>query len=168
MKAPRKRTKFLKTFIIRLAIPVKTNIAAFCRCAHLSEKVEVGYGLGTGHVNSRPADVLAQGWDREKRAAFDVTVRSVLSSATINEGSAAVGAAAFPAEAANDDKCQELGWSCISFAVETYGNWGKEAQCKFTRPASLLAIGQTSSKAKMAAEINGQGHLRKRVSWCIV
>ena len=29
---------------------------AFCRRAYLSVKVEVGYGLGTGHVS--PADVL--------------------------------------------------------------------------------------------------------------
>ena len=52
----------------------------------------------------------------EKPAVFDVTVTSVLSSATINKASEAVGAAAFPAAdhearkpAANDDKCQELG-----------------------------------------------------------
>ena len=32
--------------------------AAFCRHAHLSVKVEVGYGLGIGHVNFYPADVL--------------------------------------------------------------------------------------------------------------
>ena len=38
--------------------------AAFCHHAHLSVKVEVGYGLGIGHVHSCPADVLVQGWDR--------------------------------------------------------------------------------------------------------
>ncbi|KAL5481562.1 hypothetical protein EMCRGX_G021752 [Ephydatia muelleri] len=27
----------------------------------------------------------------------------------------------------NGPKCQELGWSCIPLAVETYGNWGNEA-----------------------------------------
>ena len=37
--------------------------AAFCHRAHLSVKVEVGYGLGTGHVTSRPEDVLVPGWD---------------------------------------------------------------------------------------------------------
>ena len=46
--------------------------AAFCRRAHLSVKVEVGYGLDIGHVNSRPADVRVQGWDKGKSAAFDV------------------------------------------------------------------------------------------------
>ena len=81
-------------------------------------------------------DVRVQGWDRGKPAAFDVTVTSVLSSAIIKEASAAVGAAAFAAEVrkhtANDAKCQELGWSCIPWAVEAYGNWGKETQCTFS------------------------------------
>ena len=53
--------------------------AAFCFHAPLSVKVEVGYGLGTGHVNFHPADVLVQGWDKEKPPAFDVTVTSVFS-----------------------------------------------------------------------------------------
>ena len=56
---------------------------------------EVIYGLGPNHVNSCSADVLIRGWDRGKPDAFNVTVMSVLSSATINEASAAVGAAAF-------------------------------------------------------------------------
>ena len=49
--------------------------AKFCRRAHLSVRVEVGYGLARDHVNSRPANVLVQGWDRGKPAAFDVTGR---------------------------------------------------------------------------------------------
>ena len=28
----------------------------------------------------------------------------------------------------NDIRCQELGWTCTLLAVETYGNWGMEAQ----------------------------------------
>ena len=91
---------------------LKDLFAAFCHHAHLSVKVEVGYGLGIGHVNSRLADVLVQGWDRVKPAAFDVTVTSVLSSAIIKEASAAVGAATFAAEVrkhtANDAKCHEF------------------------------------------------------------
>ena len=47
--------------------------ANFCRLSHLSVRVEVGNGLARDHVNSRPADVLVQGWDRGKPAAFDVT-----------------------------------------------------------------------------------------------
>ena len=34
--------------------------ANFCRRAHLSVRVEVGYGLARDHINSRPADILVQ------------------------------------------------------------------------------------------------------------
>ena len=105
----------------------------------------MGYGLTSDHVNSRPADVLVQGWDRGKPAAFDVTVASPLTPVTLNNASTYVGAAAYAAElrkhVANDTRCQELGWTCIPLAVETYGNWGMEAQSVFSRLTSLLAIG---------------------------
>ena len=32
---------------------------------------------------------------------------------------------------ANDVKCSELGWLCISLVVESYGAWGKEAMESF-------------------------------------
>ena len=88
--------------------------ADFCRRAHLSVRLEVGHGLSRDHVNSCPADVLVQGWDRGKPAAFfDVTVTSPLTPVTLSNASAAVGAAGYAAEsrkhAANDTKCQELG-----------------------------------------------------------
>lgn len=75
-------------------------------------KVEVVYDLGTGHVNSRPADILIQGWAAEENQLPDVTVASVHSSATINKAVvSAVGCAGnmllmIP-------RCQELGRSCI-------------------------------------------------------
>ena len=53
-------------------------------------------------------------------------------------------------------KCQELGWSCIPLAVETYGNWGKLAHDTFSRLASFLAIHQSSPKALVVAEIYGR------------
>ncbi|KAL5470900.1 hypothetical protein EMCRGX_G028954 [Ephydatia muelleri] len=53
------------------------------------------------------------------------------------------GAAALEAEVrkhrANDPKCSELGWVCVPLAVETYGNWGKEAHATFSRLASSIA-----------------------------
>eukprot|EP00731_Ephydatia_muelleri_P016810 Em0009g1234a len=65
-------------------------------------------------------------------------------SVTLNEASIHEGAAALAAEtrkhAANDARCQALGWSCIPLAVETFGNWGREAQCVFSRLATLLAL----------------------------
>ena len=70
--------------------------------------------------------ILVQGWDRGKPAAFDVTVTSPLTPVSLNNANASVGAAAYAAEcrkhAANDARCQELGWLCIPLAVETYGN----------------------------------------------
>ena len=115
--------------------------ANFCRRAHLSVRVEVGYGLARDHVNSRPADVLVQGWDRGKPAAFDVTVASPLTPVTLNNASTSVGAA-YAAElrkhVANDTRCQELGWTCFPLAVEAYGNWRMEAQSVF--PVSPLYL----------------------------
>ncbi|KAL5500176.1 hypothetical protein EMCRGX_G011690 [Ephydatia muelleri] len=85
---------------------LQDNIANFCRRAHLSVRVEVGYGLARDHMNSRPADILVQGWNRGKPAAFDVTVTSPLTPVSLNNTSALVGAAAYAAEcrkhAAND------------------------------------------------------------------
>ena len=72
------------------------------------------------------------GTEERKPAAFGITVTPSLTPVTLNETSVGVGAAAFAAEsrkhAANDAKCQELGWSCILLAIETYGDWGIEAQ----------------------------------------
>ena len=106
-------------------------------------------GLGfrsLSHNYARPADVLVDGLDRAKPAAFDVTVISPLTPLTLNEASIHEGAAGLVAEtrkhAANDARCQALGWSCIPLAVETFGNWGREAQCVFSRLATLLALRQ--------------------------
>ena len=70
-------------------------------------------------VNSkyRPADVL-------------------VAPATLGDSFKSAGVAAYTAEcrkhSSNDPKCQELGWVCIPLAVETYGNWDKEAQNTFS------------------------------------
>jgi len=47
----------------------------------------------------------------------------------------------------NNVKCSELGWVCIPLAVETYGNWGKEASDTFARLATRLAVGSSKSKS---------------------
>ena len=46
-------------------------------------------------------------------------------------------------------KCAELGWSCVPLAVETYGAWGDEAQCTFSRLASLVSVGSAWPKGKV-------------------
>ena len=106
-----------------------------CHRAHLSVRVEAGRGLLGSHNYSRPADVLVDGWDRAKPAACDVTITSPLTPVTLNEASIHEGAAALATEirnhAANDARCQALGWTCIPLVVETFWNWGKEAQLFF-------------------------------------
>ena len=77
--------------------------------------IQCRHGLSPNHSNSRPADILVQGWERGLPAAFNVTVSSPLTPASLEEASASTGAAARIAEtrehSANDSKCQELGWS---------------------------------------------------------
>ena len=99
-------------------------------------RVEKGSGLTPHHSRTRPADILALDWDRGRHAAFDVTVTSPSSVFILPETSMSVGAAALEAEVrkhrANDPKRSELGWVCVPLAVETNGNWGKEAQATFS------------------------------------
>ena len=134
-------------------------IADFCRRAHLSVQIEVGRGLLGTHNYTRPADVLVDGWNRAKPAAFDVTVTSRLTPVTLNEASINEGTTALAAEtrkhAANDTRCQALGWSCIPLAVEIFGNWGREAQGVFSRLVTLLALHQGRPKSTVVREIYG-------------
>ena len=78
----------------------------------------------------------------------------------INDACNSAGVAAHKAEcrkhSSNDPKCQELGWVCVPLAVESYGNWGKEAQNTFARLASILSISLHCPKAKVLTEIYGR------------
>ena len=135
----------------------------FCHRAHLSVRVKAGRGLLGVNSNSRPADVLINEWERVKPAAFDLTVTSPLTPATLGDAFKSAGIAAYTAEcwkhSFNDPKCQELGWVCIPLAVETYSNWGKEAQNTFSKLASLLSISQCCPKSKIISEIYGRLNL---------
>ena len=73
---------------------LRNFIADLCRRAHLSVRVEVGRGFLGSHNYAQPADVLVDGLDRAKPAAFDVTVTSPLTPVTLNEASIHEGAAA--------------------------------------------------------------------------
>ena len=107
--------------------------------------------------HSRPADVLVEGWERGQPAALDITVTSPLTLVSLKESSRFAGVAALSAEtkkhAANDPKCRELRWMCIPMAVETYGNWGREAQHMFSQLATYLAIHLSSPKSRVLADI---------------
>ena len=101
--------------------------------------------------------MLIVGWDRGKPAAFDVTVTSPLCPAILRNSCRMSGAASMAAEAhkllTHGPKCQELGWTWIPLAVETFCNWGKEAHYTFSRLASLLSISMSSPKHSVLADI---------------
>ena len=63
-----------------------------------------------------------------------------------------MGAAAEAAErsrhTSNDPKCAELGWVCVSLAIESYCNWGEEARRIFALLAARLAFGTSFHKAR--------------------
>ena len=106
---------------------------------------------------SHPADVLVADWERGKPAAWDVTVASPLTPAVLNEAGMTADAASEQRKyIANDPKCQELGWVCVPLAVETYGNWGREAHTTFTRLATRLAICVSLPKSKVTADLFGR------------
>ena len=66
--------------------------------SRLDPLMKVGYGLSGDHINTHPAYVLVQGWDRGKPAAFDITVTSPLTPATLRDASTVSGAAVRAAE----------------------------------------------------------------------
>eukprot|EP00731_Ephydatia_muelleri_P012305 Em0006g1199a len=84
--------------------------------------------------------------------ALDRLGNHATTSASLSEG-AAVEEAEVRKHRANDPKCSVLGWVCIPLAVETYGNWGREAQSTFSRLASHLAIITSSHKIKVLTEL---------------
>ena len=136
------------------------EIFDLCRHALLSISVERGHGLTRDLDHTRPADILIAGWERGKPVALDITITSPLCPAILGESCHQAGVATLAAEActtlhSNGPKCQELGWSCIPLAVETYGNWGKEAHVTISRLASHLDIHQSSPKSSVVAEIYG-------------
>ena len=53
------------------------------------DRIEMGSGLTPDHNHSHPADVLVEGWERGKPAAFDITVTCPLCPAFLGEASGA-------------------------------------------------------------------------------
>ena len=116
-------------------------------------------------TTSPPCLQVTAWWPRESRAikvfnkhaALDITVTSPLIPSILTAASLSEGAAVEEAEArkhrANDPKCSELGWVCIPLAVETYGNWSRDAQSTFSHLASHLAIITSSHKGKVLTEL---------------
>ena len=74
------------------------RVTKLCHQAHLPVRIDVVYGLSGDHINTCPADVLVQSWDRGKPAAFDITVTAPLTPATLRDANTSSGAAAHAAE----------------------------------------------------------------------
>ncbi|KAL5494149.1 hypothetical protein EMCRGX_G015427 [Ephydatia muelleri] len=106
----------------------------FCQRAHLSVSVEKGHGLTRDHSHTRPADVLIAG---HTKGVMQIIWCSFYGSRDTQAS----------------PKCQELGWTCIPLAVETFCNWGKKAHLTFSRLASHLAISLSSPKPSILADI---------------
>ena len=75
---------------------------------------------------------------------------------SLNKACTTSGSTAQAAEArkhrANDPKCSEIGWVCVSLAVETYGNWGKEARDTFSRLAPSLLLAHPNLRAALSSK----------------
>eukprot|EP00731_Ephydatia_muelleri_P032470 Em0024g14a len=132
----------------RLNIALACSIASAILARELqSSSLLLGCALG----NNR--------WVRGKPAALDITITSPLCPAILGESCHQTVAAVLAAETrklpSNGPKCQELGWSCILLADETYGNWGKEAQDTISRLASHLAIHPSSPKYQWGLRFMG-------------
>ena len=112
----------------------------------------------------RPADILVFDWDHGKPVTLDLNVVSPLNANILNAAGRTAGAAAAKAaevmkHTAADQKCVELGWSCVPLPVESYGGWGKKAQECFVLLASRLAVHTSSSKSKSTFHLYSQLNL---------
>ena len=96
-------------------------------------------------------------------AALDITATPSLTPAILDESCSTAGITAVVAESckyvANDLNCVELWSTCVPLAVETYGNWGREAQEKFSWLASRLAASHSVPKSKATEDICGRLNL---------
>ena len=97
----------------------------FFRRAHLSVSVEVGQGLLRVQSNSRPADVLVDAWERAKPAAFDVTVTSPLTPATLHDACNSAGVAAHKAECPMTQSVRSWGGYVFLWQLNLMGTGAK-------------------------------------------
>ena len=80
-------------------------------------------------------------WERGRPAACDITVTSSLTQAAfLNDAGTATAVAKSRKHVSKGPKCQELGRVCVPLAIETYGNWDREANITFSCLASGLAV----------------------------
>ena len=130
--------------------------------------MEGGSGFTPAHdmSHTRPADVLVQNWVGGKPAAFDFTVTSPLTPKTLGQSSICSGFAAELAETRKHHAEQQclsvlslVGVIFPSVAVETYGNWGKEAVNTFALLACRIAIDSGYARSKVAHDLYSRMNL---------
>ena len=139
---------------------LRNTIFSACQRASLPARLEVGCGLGSSELRTRPADILVSSWGVKDTAAFDITVTSPLSPKIVSEVGASAEVAAKASESRkheqNDTKCSELGSQCIPLAVETYRAWGEEACNAFSCIAMHEAILTNCSKSHVLGDLYGR------------
>ena len=142
---------------------IRDILVETCRRAHIGVKVEVSNNLGRDHSKTCPADILLPNWLLGRTAALDVSITSPLNPVNLLEAGVSATAAVQATESrkhhANDPKCSDLGWVCVTMVVETYGAWGKEATAIISSVASRLATSMCRPKSIILNEIYGRLNL---------
>ena len=73
-----------------------------------------------------------------------MSIVSLLHPSTLAEAGAMVGAVLEATESrkhqANDEKCLALGWVSTPLAVDSYGDWGREASNFLAQVTAILAF----------------------------
>ena len=131
-----------------------------CSRALLRPQLERGATLGETSPQSRPADVLIPGWSLGQPAAVDVTVAHPLNHEFLNGASATtvhvLAAAEERKRRANSEKCRELGWVCLPFAMTAYGGLGDEATRLISRLTCRLSVQTGARRSDCTAALLGR------------
>ena len=97
---------------------IRDILVETCCWAYIGVKMEVGNNVSRDHSKTRPADILLPNWVLGRMAALDVSITSPLNPVTFLEGGVSATAATQATDSkkhqANDPKCSELGWVCVS------------------------------------------------------
>ena len=140
-------------FVVHRHNRIRDTLHHLLSLAGIHANIERG---SSAEDRSRPADVLADNWSMGKSAAFDITVVSPLTDACLHaagDGYDVVESKAAEKHHENDAKCNELSWICIPLAVDSYGQWCREAHDAFQKLSERLAIKMRLSDSKALAMV---------------
>ena len=144
-------------------IRTRDIVFELCQRACLGAQLEAGSSLGHEERQTRPADILVPNWELEQPAAVDLSITSPLCHENIQVACVMTGSATLRAEKrkhnTNEEKCRELGWVSIPLVVESYGCWGTETQCFFSRLSGRLASRLNQPKSITTNQMYGRLNL---------